>query len=73
MIWDTNGFAKLVGLQKTQANIKGIKMDKALIDEIIDVLDLELDTLLDDKEWDNITDKKLDLKIKLQKLLTQTP
>ena len=48
-------------------------MDKALIDEIIDVLDLELDTLLDDKEWDNITDKKLDLKIKLQKLLTQTP
>lgn len=48
-------------------------MDKVLIEEIIDVLDLELDTLLDDKEWDNITDKKLCLKIKLQKLLKQTP
>jgi len=48
-------------------------MDKALIEEIIDVLELELDTLLDDKEWDKIVDKKLYLQIKLKNLLTQMP
>ena len=48
-------------------------MDKALIEEIIDVLELELDTLLDDKEWDKIVDKKLYLQIKLKNLLKQMP
>ena len=48
-------------------------MDKALIEQIIDVLDLELDTDLDDKEWDNIIDKKLNLQILLKKMIKSCP
>ena len=45
-------------------------MDEKLIDRIIDVLELELelDTDLDDKEWDNICDKKADVLVHLRKI-----
>jgi hypothetical protein len=45
---------------------------KKVFQEVIDVLELELDTDLDDKEWDNIIDKKLKLQMFLRKALKQS-
>ena len=42
---------------------------RRIFQETIDVLELELDASLDDKEWDNMIDKKLYLKLKLKKIL----
>lgn len=46
---------------------------KKIFQETVDVLELELDTSLDDKEWDNIIDKKLNLQILLKKILKSCP
>jgi len=43
-------------------------MDEKLIDRIIAVLMLELDTDLDDQAWEDICDKKLYLLIDLRKM-----
>jgi hypothetical protein len=43
-------------------------MDEKLIDRIIDVLELELDTDLEDQAWEDICDDKLDLLIDLRKM-----
>ena len=42
---------------------------RQIFQETIDVLELELDSSLDDKEWDDMIDKKLYLKLKLKKIL----
>jgi hypothetical protein len=44
-------------------------MDKKLIDRIIAVLELELDTDLDDQAWEDICDDKLDMLIDLRKII----
>jgi len=43
-------------------------MDEIFIGRMIRVLELELDTDLDDKEWENICDEKLDLLIILREI-----
>jgi len=43
-------------------------MDEIFIGRIIKVLELELDTDLDDKEWENICDEKLNLLIILREV-----
>jgi hypothetical protein len=43
-------------------------MDEKLIDRIIDVLELELDTDLDDQAWEGICNDKLDVLIDLRKM-----
>jgi len=42
---------------------------RQIFQETIDVLELELDASLDDKQWDDMIDKKLYLKLKLKKIL----
>ena len=81
MIWDTSGFAKLVGLTEGDKMLRTWLNDVDFIDtpipepiknvfqEMIDILELELNISLDDKEWDNIIHKKLSLQIKLKKIL----
>ena len=43
-------------------------MDEIFIGRMIRVLELELDTDLDDKEWEIICDEKLDLLIILREI-----
>jgi hypothetical protein len=43
-------------------------MDEKLIDRIIEVLELELDTDLDDQAWEDICNDKLDVLIDLRKM-----
>ena len=81
MIWGINGFVKLVGLTGEEKMLRTWFNDEEFIDrpipepirqifqETIDVLELELDSSLDDKEWDNMVDKKLYLQLKLKKIL----
>jgi hypothetical protein len=81
LIWGINGFVKLVGLTGGEKMLRTWINDEEFIDrpipepvrqifqETIDVLELELDSSLDDKEWDDMIDKKLYLKLKLKKIL----
>jgi hypothetical protein len=81
LIWGINGFAKLVELTGGEKMLRTWINDDEFIDqpipepirqifqETIDVLELELDASLDDKEWDNMIDKKLYLQLKLKKIL----
>jgi len=81
LIWGISGFVKLVGLTGAEKMLRTWINDEEFIDrpipkpirqifqETIDVLELELDSSLDDKEWDNMVDKKLYLQLKLKKIL----
>jgi hypothetical protein len=44
-------------------------LEKQLVQRVIDVLDLELDTDLEDPLWDDIIDKKLALQQELRRLI----
>jgi|APGre2960657373_1045057.scaffolds.fasta_scaffold121508_2 hypothetical protein len=44
-------------------------IDKQLVQRVIDVLNLELDTDLSDRAWEDICDKKLELRQELRRLI----